>query len=44
MKRKSQRQTFENFIFYTIALKYVQKIKKAAPLRALFMTVYLYEK
>ena len=28
MKRNSQWQFLENFIFYTIALKYVQKIEK----------------
>ena len=42
MKCESQR--LENSIFYTIALKYVQKIEKPGPPRALYMTVYLYVK
>ena len=44
MKYKSQRNFLENFLFYTIALKNVQKIEKPGPHRALFMTVYLYVK
>ena len=34
----------EIFIFYRIELKYVQKIQKPGPSRALFTTVYLYVK
>ena len=34
----------ENFIFYTIALKYYQKIEKPGTPRALFTTVYFYVK
>ena len=34
----------ENFIFSTIALKYVQKIEKPGPPTASITTVYLYVK